>query len=215
LEGKYKSAIAQKNQTGYYHTRYISKKNKSKRANMTWTQTLLVALLGFVGGLFGSLLSVRATNKNIKLQLELEIYRRFEELVEPIEDSYTVLRNYIDENGLVFPDEKLPPIELNVEADVPIKRKLYYDTVIEVGNFFDKVSYLYFRSSIGKDVAEESTIREAITGFSELCKKKKFKVSSFKNSQVGTDWNNTWKHIEKFVARKRSKWRVFNTFLFG
>jgi hypothetical protein len=168
---------------------------------ISWAQTLVSAITGFLGGLLVGVLIIRNTNKTAKTQKELEIYHEFEKRIEIIESANNFLENYVDEKSGVIP--------LDNED-----RKKYYDIIVDVGTFFERLAFQYYNALVGKGVAEES-VYEAIREFSLRCQTKGFRVSTFKDPQVGVPWNERWKHIGMYIRKKRAKWAVIKAWIFG
>lgn len=168
---------------------------------MSWSQVILSSVMGFLGGVIGSIITVRSFNKDRKRQIEYEISEKFKSLTETIENSSIYLDQYVDEYGLIIDESE----------DL---RKKHYDTIAEVGNFFENISYLYYRSTIGKYYTDPS-IREAISSFRKKCQLKNFKTSSFDDLDGRRTWYHTWRYIDKYVERKRAWWHVIRAFIFG
>lgn len=164
---------------------------------------------GLIGGLIGSavgVIAVRTTNKQTRFLLTQQIKDKFDSLAEKIEDSFSYLRHDVEVIDGYF------DVKLRQKDESEAERR--YNVIVDVGNFFEEVSDLYYRSKIEKGV-DEGAIYQAIEQFTELCSEKKLMVTTFDNLRVGENWENVWTSIWNYLARKRAIWPSIKSFFFG
>jgi len=180
-------------------------------------ETLTVILSAVLGGSLCAFVLHIATKRNERMALTLTIIEQKDDLIEKIENSFDVLKYDLDLDGKVF----VPSSSKAIDA-IDIKQK--FDTVIIVGDFLNRVAFLYFSWKINYKIIRNDELYNILVIFVYLLLKNNFKIQiyDYKGSQpsddyIYKDWRTGWPFLCdflecrecRFMKNEKYQWKQF------
>lgn len=166
-----------------------------------------------IGGSLGAFCLHIASKRHKRMELTFDMFRETESFIEKIEESYTILKYHLNDDGTVCVSDKSQKLEF-------YKNK--FDTVVTIGDFLNRVAFLYLYWKIDCSLVRKNNLYNILNTFTRLLERKKFQIQVYdaKSVMESTDWSyknweEGWPYLKDyiqnhecdFLKNKKYRWK--------